>query len=398
MDVFQVLIILPLLLFTARLFGELAARCNIPPVIGELVAGLILGPSCFGLLTMNESIQIFAEIGIILLLFEVGMESDLSRLAKTASKPLIVALGGVLLPFVFGFWISYFLFSLSLLASLFIASTLTATSIGITMRVLRDLNQDKSEASQIVLGAAVIDDIIGIILLSVIYEFAKGEGVDFTKLSFSIVSIIVFLCAAPFTIRWIAKGLAYADLKSKLPGFKTVSALCLIFFFSSAAHAIGAPALLGGFAAGLALSSKFPIKKMGFSLPHPFSEAIEKGVESISYLFTPIFFVAIGIALNLKEVPWSEPKVLLLASALLIAAILGKLLSGFFLWKEPKAVKWAVGLAMIPRGEVGLIFAEVGNNAKIFDNELYAVMVIVIAVTTLLAPLLLKRHFHRPLE
>jgi len=169
---------LVVILFAARFLGELAAKIKVPSVIGELLAGVLLGPSILSLIEPTEVIKLLAEIGIILLLFEVGLETDFNRLKQTGVKPLIVAFGGVVIPFALGFVISDYLFGLSLLTSLLMGCTLTATSIGITMRVLTDLKRQSSDESQIVLGAAVIDDIIGIILLSIVYEFLYVKRIN----------------------------------------------------------------------------------------------------------------------------------------------------------------------------------------------------------------------------
>ena len=155
MEVPTFLIQLVLILFSARLVGELAAYCQIPPVIGELTAGVLIGPSVLGLIEISPPVHLLAQIGIILLLFEVGLETDISRLTSSGLKALVIAIGGVLFPFILGFVLSYYVFDFTLLASLFIGCTLTATSIGITLRVLRDLNQQNSNESQIILGAAV---------------------------------------------------------------------------------------------------------------------------------------------------------------------------------------------------------------------------------------------------
>lgn len=388
---------LVIILFIARVLGELAARLNIPAVIGELFAGILIGPSILNLIELNEIIQLLAEIGIILLLFEVGLQTDIGRLAKTGSKPFLVAIGGVIFPFLLGFLISYQFFHLSFLVSLFIASTLTATSIGITMRVLTDLKKQASDEAQIVLGAAVIDDILGIILLSILYEFSQGGGISFINAGKVFIFICLFLVLAPIAAKFISSIIKYYDEKSDIPGLLPTTIVSLLLFFAWLARLVGAPELLGGFAAGLALSRQFltPVKML-FNADQEFSHKVENQMKPIVHLFTPIFFVTIGLSLNFSEIQWNSSFIWSFSIFILIAAVVGKLSSGFCMFKENKGIKWAVGIAMIPRGEVGLVFAEVGLNSKIFDNDLYASMIIVIAITTILTPIVLRlfyRHF-----
>lgn len=386
---------LVIILFLARVFGEFVARFNIPSVIGELFAGILIGPSLLNLIEPTETIKLLAEIGIILLLFEVGIETDLGRLAKTGSKPFVVAFAGAILPFALGFWISYQLFQLSLLVSLFIACTLTATSIGITLRVLADLKQKNSDETQIVLGAAVIDDIIGIILLSILYEFSLGGGFSILNIGKVFLFICLFLVIAPIAAKLISSIIKHYEQKSEIPGLLPTTIVSLILLFAWLAKKVGAPELLGGFAAGLALSSRFFLPWGSFFKINPeFSHKVEEQMKPIVHLFTPIFFVTIGLALNLKTITWDSTFIWMLSLSLLAAAIFGKLASGFLLLKDNKWIKWAVGISMIPRGEVGLIFAEVGRSNEIFNNDLYASMIIVIAVTTVLTPFALRYFYN----
>lgn len=397
MQIHEVFLQLVIILLSARILGECAARFNIPSVIGELCAGILIGPSLLNLIEPTDTIKLLAEIGIILLLFEVGLETDISRLAKTGKKPFIVAIGGVIVPFALGFLISYELFALSLIASLFIASTLTATSIGITVRVLTDLKKQTSDEAQIVLGAAVIDDIIGIILLSMLYEFSFGGGISLINISKVIFLICLFLVLAPFSAKLISSFIRYFEEKSDTSGLVPAAMVSLILFFAWLAHLMGAPALLGGFAAGLALSKHFllPLGSF-FDINEEFSHKVEKQMKPIVHLFTPIFFVMVGLSLNLREIDWSSTFIWSLSFSILVAAVVGKLSSGFLLFKENKWIKWAVGIAMVPRGEVGLIFAEVGRSNNILDDNLYAAMIIVIAITTIFTPFVMRFFYtHR---
>lgn len=382
---------LVLILFSARLAGECVAYFQIPSVIGELLAGILIGPSVLALVDMSPPLHLLAEIGIILLLFEVGLETDIIKLVQNGVKSSIVAVGGVVFPFLFGYLVGYYLFHFSILVSLFIACTLTATSIGITLRVLGDLKRQGSHEAQIVLGAAVLDDIIGIILLALLYEFSSSGDVNFWNSGKVLILIAVFFVLAPIAARLISMSIRKWEEHSEIPGLLPTMIVSLILLFAWIAHALGAPELLGGFAAGLALSPLFSIPLFPERPKNlAFSHKVEKQMRPIVHLFTPIFFVSIGLSLNLKEVDWTSLFIWSLTGLLLVAAIVGKLLSGFLLKGEHRSTKLAVGISMIPRGEVGLIFAGVGLSSGVLNNEVYASLILVISVTTLLAPFALR--------
>lgn len=387
---------LVVILFAARFLGELVARFHIPSVIGELLAGIIIGPSLLNWIEPTAIIKLLAEIGIILLLFEVGLETNLARLAKTGYRPFVVALGGVLIPFFLGFWIAYQGFQLNFLVSLFIGSTLTATSIGITIRVLNDLKRQAGNETQIVLGAAVLDDIIGIILLSIVYDFSVSGEVHLLDVGKIALFILLFLIFAPITAKLISSLLKHYEHKSEIPGLLPTAIVALILFFAWLAHKVGAPELLGGFAAGIALSQQFflPFGNF-FNIHREFAHKVEMQMKPIIHLFTPIFFVTVGLSLNLREISWSSAFIWLLSLSLLFAAFVGKLASGLLLVKESRWIQWTVGLAMIPRGEVGLIFADVGQDTKILNQDLYAALIIVIAVTTMFTPFAMRFFYQR---
>ncbi|MBS0616051.1 MAG: cation:proton antiporter [Verrucomicrobia bacterium] len=387
------LIQLVLILFAARMLGEIAAYFRIPIVLGELLAGVILGPSLLGIVDNTPTIQLLAQIGVILLLFEVGLETNIGRLAAASGKALLVAITGVALPFLLGFCGSYYLFHFSLLVSLFIGSTLTATSIGVTLRVLRDLKKQNTHESHIVIGAAVFDDIIGIILLSVLYEFSLSGAINLWNTARILVFIALFFILSPFVARGISQTIKKWDEKSVIPGLLPTMVISLIMLFAWISHEIGAPELLGGFAAGLALSRQFftPFGSLLHQSP-AFTKRVEKEMNPIIHLFSPIFFVAIGLSLNLQLLKGESMLIWSLAGVLLLAAVLGKFLTGFFLREKLKS-QLIVGTAMIPRGEVGLIFANVGLTSGVFTSDIYAAMILVIAMTTLLAPSFLRIYY-----
>lgn len=385
------LIQLVLILLSARLFGEVAAYFQIPSVIGELIAGIVIGPSILGLVEISNPIHLLAQIGIILLLFEVGIETDIGHLSSAGVKALIVAVGGVVLPFILGFLISFYSFDFSLLASLFIASTLTATSIGITLRVLRDLKKQNSHEAQIILGAAVVDDIIGIVLLAMLYEFSKSGEINIWHAGKVLLFIILFFFTSPILAKGVSQVIKKWDEKSDIPGLLPTTIVSLILFFAWLAHSLGAPELLGGFAAGLALSRQFYFPFATFlHESKDFSHRVETQMKPIVHLFTPIFFVAIGLSLDLRTINWESSFIWILSGCLIIVAIIGKLFSAFLLKKESRIMQLIIGTAMIPRGEVGLIFANIGLTAGVLKNDVYAAIILVITITTLIAPFSLR--------
>jgi len=396
MDASAFFLALVLILLFARVFGELAAWLKVPPVMGEMLAGILLGPSLFGWVELNDIIQTLAEIGLILLLFEVGLDTDLSKVIQRGYTASIVAVGGFVAPFLGGFILSYWLFDLSLLVSLFIGGTLTATSIGVTVRVLRDLKRHKSQEAQVVLGAAVLDDVLGVVLLALLYEFSVHGGISLVNASKVLVFISIFMFLAPVMAKFMAETIGRYDTRSKIPGLIPTTIVTLVLFFAWLAHLVGAPALLGGFAAGLALSRRFflPFGAALLQSDGDFVRRIGSSMKPIIQLFTPIFFVVVGLSLNLQEIDWSSPRVLTMGLLFIVLAMLSKL-AGAFLIKESTHFRWAVGLAMIPRAEVGLIFAELGRASGVFDNDIYAVMIITIAATTVLPPFILKWYYAR---
>jgi len=395
METHDFFLYLLIILLTARVFAELATRLQAPSVIGELFAGVVLGPSLLGWIEPVEAIKLMAEIGIILLLFEVGLGTDVKRLVRTGLKSFVVSVAGFVLPLLFGFALSYWVFGLSLLVSLFIGGTLTATSIGITVRVLSDLKRQQSPEGQIVLGAAVLDDVMGVVLLAMLYEFSIGGGVSLLNAGKVLLFIGAFFILAPVAAKLISLIIKRFDDVSGTPGLLPTTIVSLVLFFAWLAYVLGAPELLGGFAAGLALSRRFFLP-LGIALrtDERFALRIEDQMRPIVQLFTPIFFVYVGLSLNLREIDWGSNFIWGFSLSLLVAAIVGKLV-GAFLIKESWEARWVIGLAMIPRGEVGLIFAELGRVSGIFSNEIYAGMVIVIALTTLLPPFIIKWFYGR---
>ena len=394
MDVHNFFLILFLILITARILGELFARLGIPSVLGELSAGILLGVSGFGLVEVNDVLKILAEIGILLLLFEIGLDTDIARLKQAGGKAIIVALFGAVFPFTVSAFVAYYLFGLTLVVSLFIGGTLTATSIGITMRVLKDLQKEHSEVAQIVIGAAVLDDILGVIVLVFIYDYAVTQTLSLTNTLNTTVFILLFFLLAPAFAHFISHFMRKFDEHKKVPGFIPTLIIALIALFAYMSHLFGAPEILGSFADGIALSRRF-ILPFGMGLQHDevFLEKVKKAITPIAQMFTPIFFVMVGLSMNLKVIDFTSMTFWSLAFVFLVIAIIGKYI-GAFLLRDTSALKKAlIGISMIPRGEVGLIFAEVGRVNGILGDQIYAVLIFVIIVTTIAPPFLLKWLF-----
>ncbi|HEB83178.1 MAG TPA: cation:proton antiporter [Gammaproteobacteria bacterium] len=384
-----------IILLTARIFAELAVRMKSPSVIGELFAGIVIGPSLFGWIQPVEALKLMAEIGIILLLFEVGLETDVRRLINSGSKSVVVAVIGFFTPLLLGYAISYYLFDLSLLVSLFIGGTLTATSIGITIRVLKDIRFNNSSEGQIVLGAAVIDDVLGVVLLALLYEFSTSGGINWVNTGKVIIFVISFFVLAPLMAKLISVIIRHFNETSEIPGLLPTTIVSLVLFFAWLAHAVGAPELLGGFAAGIALSRRFFLP-LGTILrtDESFARTIEEQMQPIISLFTPIFFVVVGLSINLRAIDWGSPDVWIFSLLLLLTAIAGKLIGPLFI-RENNYSRLMIGMSMIPRGEVGLIFAELGRLSNIFNNQIHAALVIVIVLTTIIPPFTMKWFFKR---
>lgn len=391
MESAEFLLQLVAVLLSARIFGELAGFCKTPAVIGELLAGVIIGPGVLGIVDLTPFLQLLSQIGIILLLFEVGTETDIAKLLSAGKKSAVVALGGVLLPFISGFFLSRYGFGLPGIGSLFIAATLTATSIGITVRVLRDARKHNGKEAQIILGAAVLDDIIGIVLLAMLYEFSVNGQINLLNAGKVLLCIALFFLFAPFAAKILAIGIKNLEKKSSIPGLIPTMTISVILLFAWIAHSLGAPELLGGFAAGIALSGRFSLPFTKFlSDTKQFNKRAGEQLHPIIHIFSPIFFVTVGLSLNFREIDWTSSVLWTLTVSLFFVAVFGKLLSGFFLPKESLKSKTIIGTAMIPRGEVGLIFANVGMTSGVFSSEIYTGLIVVIALTTLLAPIALK--------
>ena len=391
----EIFLDIALILIAARLLGEISIRVGVPSVIGELTAGIVLGPSLLGWVTPNEVIILLAEIGIMLLLFEAGLDSDFKRLARAGMQAFNVAIVGFVAPFLLGFFSAYVLFSLPLLTSLFIGGTLTATSIGVTIRILKDIGRQNHMEGQVVIGAAVVDDIMGVIVLAVLYEFATQGEVSLDNGIRIIFFVVLFFMIAPLIAKFLSFLISKYRSNSRIPGLIPVALISLVLLMASAAHALGVPELLGGFVAGIALSRRFVLPfAASLNMDAQFTDAVKQQISPIVQLFTPIFFVMVGLSLDLSAVDWGASFFWMFSIWMTALAIVGKLLGGL-LAKGNNHEKVAVGMAMVPRGEMALVFAELGRVAGVFELPVYTALVVVIAYTTLFAPFWMKLFYRR---
>lgn len=395
MEVHIFLLQLLAILIGARILAEIATYLGAPGVIGELVAGIVIGPSLLGWVETNEVILLLAEIGVIMLLFEVGLETDLGKLLDAGSKAITVAVGGFVGPMIAGFTVAHLLFDLSIIQSLFIGGTLTATSIGITVRTLSSVHRQDSVEGQITLGAAVLDDILGVVLLALLYEFSITGEVNWVNASKVLAYISAFFLLAPILAKLMSQVIGRLDLRAENPGLIPVTIVSLVIFFAWLAHWFGAPELLGGFAAGLALSRRFFLPfGLAIRTSTEFSHKVESQMRPIVQLFAPIFFVTVGLSLDLREIDWGSGFFWWFSLTLVIVAICAKF-TGALLISEPFPRRFVIGMAMVPRGEVGLIFAGLGAAAGVFTGDVYTALIMVIAYTTLLSPFWIKLYYRK---
>ncbi|MBE0425725.1 MAG: cation:proton antiporter [Nitrospirae bacterium] len=379
------------ILVSAKVFAEIFAHLRLPSVLGEVIAGIIIGPSILGIIIPDDTLYLLAEIGILLLLFEVGLDTDIGQLVKLGIQSSLVAVTGILAPALLGFWISNHVLNLPVLVSLFIGGTLVATSIGITVRVLVDLRQHQTTTSRIVLGAAVIDDIAGVVILALLYDFAVTGEVGIMNTAQVLGFIVVFLVIAPVLTKLLVPLIHKLYSGRRTKGMIPTIIVSLILLLAIVSHKVGAPEILGSFAAGVALARRFflPLGSTIEHYSHDLAEKIEENMKPIINLFVPVFFVVVGASINFKVIDFGSVTFWQIAGVLTVVAIISKMVSGIWV-KGSFRKKLSIGTAMVPRGEVGLIFAEIGKKSGIFDDLIYAVVVFIVALTTLFAPVLLR--------
>lgn len=384
-----------IVLVAAKLAAEVADRIKVPPVVGEIIAGIVIGPSALGLVgaksggsaatvSSTEILHTLGEIGVILLLLEVGMQMDLRELRAVGRASMSVATIGVVIPFATGFVIAE-LFDLTTNQALFTSAALTATSVGITARVFGDLRALATIEARTVLGAAVADDVIGLVILTIVVRIVTGSG-TVTLLSVGkVVAVAVLFLVGTTAVGAVATPRLFAGIDRYARSSGTLFALALAFTLGIAQLATAAKLapIVGAFVAGLSLGRSHV------------SQRVQRELTPVGHLFIPVFFLQIGIDTNVKQ--FAKPAVLGLAGALLVVAILGKIIAGVGAVGSP-GNKLLIGLGMIPRGEVGLIFASIGLREGILGQNSYAAILLMVLVTTLITPPLLTLQLNRMLR
>jgi Kef-type K+ transport system membrane component KefB len=371
----KILLELLVILILAKGAGWLCHKIDQSAVLGELLVGVILGPSLLHFIDPGSEVIIFlAELGVIILLFEVGTESNLYKLLKVGLPATLVAIVGVILPLLGGY-LYYMTTGATTLVSLFVGATLTATSVGVTMRIFSDKGKLDSNEGKVILGAAVIDDILGLIMLSIVVSIAEvGRVSIFNVGKVTFLSILFLVGSIYLGIKFAPKIMKLVH-SLKLKRIFAVTAMVFALGFSWLAYEVGLATIVGAFAAGLILETTEE------------KEHIRDRIKPLADIFIPIFFVHAGLMMNLQNL--SNTALFLPMGILFVIAILGKFLSGFVAIGA-KVSKLVVGIGMIPRGEVGLIFAAFGLSNAIIGEELYALLVVVIMLTTFIAPPLLS--------
>ena len=413
-----VLLSLVTVFVASKVGGEICARINLPPVLGELVGGVVVGVSALGILVFpeggatasdsllmtvltntsdltpeaaaevfsaqSEVISLLSEIGVIVLLFEIGLESDLKELIRVGPQAAVVATVGVVAPFVAGTAGLYYLFGVPAIPSIFAGAALTATSIGITAKVLSELGRLTSKEGQIIIGAAVLDDVLGIVVLAVVASLVKTGEIQVSNVLVLVASAGIFLIGTIVVGRFL--GPLYVKLVDELNtrGNLLLISLTIAFALAYIATVIQLEAILGAFAAGLVLAETEKRKEL------------EEQVLPLADFFVPIFFVCVGASTDLSVLNPTVPsnrEGLTIASFLIVVAIVGKVITGFTVFGQAKLNKLAIGVGMIPRGEVGLVFAGVGAASGALSESTEAAIIVMVILTTFLAPPLLRVVF-----
>jgi len=410
------------IIILAAKLSNLVERFGQPAVLGELLVGIIFGNMAlagfnfFEPIRQDVVIRFLAEIGVVILLFQVGLESNIQRMLKVGPQAFLVAIVGVVAPFLLGTVVvgPLLLPELSFNAHLFVGAILTATSVGITARVFHDLGQLKTPEAQIILGAAVIDDVIGLTILAVVKAMAESGRVSLIDIGWITAKAVLFLGGAIFLGQLLAPRLGrfFSKINPGI-GMKLILAVSFGLIFAYVAELIGLAAIVGAFAAGLVLE---PVHFRHFDDPSVVSDInesikqaspevrrnvsnvleslagnhIKELIQPLGYFLVPIFFVLTGMEVRIETL--FNVRILLLALAISVVAFGGKLISGF---AAGRVRKWIIGWGMVPRCEVGLIFAAMGKALGVFPDDIFSMMVIVIMFTTILPPPILNALLKR---
>lgn len=389
-----ILLKLLLLLVAAKIAGELAERLKQPAVLGELLAGILLGPTLLGHFAFfdfasgsaGEIVAFVAELGVILLLFEVGLETKLKEMVAVGKSAMFVAGIGIVGSFVVGFGVAWFLgfigfWSTNLLFHVFVGATMTATSVGITARVLSDLGRLATAEARIILGAAVLDDVGGLIILAIVLALTNGAldpvGIA-TQAGIAIAFLVVALLAGVRVMPWALERISRARVR----GVVIAAGFAFALLMAYAAESFGLAAIVGAFTAGLILANTRQ------------QQVLSERVRTVGDIFVPFFFVFVGLQVDLRGVGGDALKIVVAVVLLTAAGIGGKIIAGWGV-TERGLDKLAVGVGMVPRGEVGIIFALAGLSAGLMEAWEYAAILLVVAITTFVAPIWLKHVLAR---
>jgi Kef-type K+ transport system membrane component KefB len=370
MSVSAFLLALIAIFASAKLFGEIAERFRQPAVLGEMLAGIAIGISGLHLVDPHAPLlHVMSELGVILLLFLIGLETDIRRLLSVGGASTAVAITGVVLPLLAGVMVGRLL-GYPTVVSLMLGAALTATSVGITARVLSDLGHLKSHEAQVILGAAVLDDILGLIILAIVGGIAGGKTLTWWAVARIVLSAFGFIALALVIGTKLVPWLI--TLITRLRVAKALFFASIMFAFAMAwmADLVGSGMIIGAFAAGLVLART----ERGEDIAHE--------VHDVAQFFVPIFFVMVGAAVDLRAMDRS----FLIAGVLLtVVGILGKVAAGYTAFGQPVR-KLVIGVGMVPRGEVGLIFAQLGLSTGLLSSGLYSSLALMVIATTFVAP------------
>jgi len=403
-DVIAPLILsLAIILAAAKIGGHVAVKIGQPPVLGELGAGLLLGnltlAGFHGLdyLGSDAAVDMLARLGVILLLFQVGLESTVAQMMRVGLSSFFVATLGVIGPFILGFGVGAWLLpSASTYAHIFLGATLTATSVGITARVLKDLGRSQSDEARIILGAAVIDDVQGLVILAVVAGIItaanQGASLSYGAIAIVLAKATIFLVGSLVAGVYVSPRLFSIASRLEASGVLLAVGLAFCFLVAWLANLIGLAPIVGAFAAGLVLEDLHYRDFVSRG-----EQTLEHLIEPIASFLVPVFFVIMGVRTDLGV--FSKPGVLGLAITLTAAAIVGKQLSVFGVIGRGLD-RLSIGLGMIPRGEVGLIFANMGltlfvGGQAVVDQSVFSAVVVMVMATTVMTPPALKWSFSR---
>jgi Kef-type K+ transport system membrane component KefB len=397
-----VFLALALLVLAAKLAGLIARRWGQPSVLAELLVGIglanlvpmFMGGGGLAFVKSDPTLRVLAELGVLILLFDVGLESDLRALVRVGISSVLVALVGVVIPFGLGFGLAFWLLpNASYLTHIFVGATLTATSVGITARVLKDLGATGSREGQIILGAAILDDILGLMVLAVVTGVVTaagggGTGLSGVEIAAIIGKAVLFLGVTVIVGHFFSGPIVILAARTGEPGIILIFGLALCFMLAFVAELIGLADIIGAFAAGLLLD--------------PYGQGVRTKQEEatlaellypLSSFFVPLFFVLMGIQVYLPSL--ADPGALGFGVLLVIVALIGKLACALGIIQQG-VNRLAVGIGMLPRGEVGLIFAGIGTSLMfqgkpILSEELFSAVILMVLITTLIAPVGLRR-------